>query len=109
MLTVMVFALGSVSAAHFNPAVSLAITLRGKMPVDMMFQYMAAQILAGILAAACYTGITGGAFIFAPAWHYTAGAALVCELMYSIILIYVVLNVATIQTDVKTEYSGLAV
>merc|ERR1719375_605802 len=107
MLTVMVFALGSVSGAHFNPAVSLAITLRGKMPVDLMFQYMAAQILGGILAAACYTGITGGAFIFAPLWHYTAGAALVCELLYSIILIYVVLNVATI--DVQTQYSGLAV
>merc|ERR550514_330377 len=107
MLTVMVFALGSVSGAHFNPAVSLAITLRGKMPVDLMFQYMAAQILAGILAAACYTAITGGAFIFAPLWHYTAGAALVCELMYSIVLIYVVLNVATI--DVQTQYSALAV
>merc|ERR1719261_329128 len=65
MLTVMVFALGSVSGAHFNPAVSLAITLRGKMPVDLMFAYMAAQILGGILAAASYTAITGGAFIFA--------------------------------------------
>merc|ERR1719161_1537038 len=107
MLTVMVFALGSVSGAHFNPAVSLAITLRGKMPVDLMFSYMAAQILGGILAAACYTIITGGAFIFAPLWHYTAGAALTCELLYSIILIYVVLNVATI--DVQTQYSGLAV
>merc|ERR1719213_1446547 len=49
MLTVMVFALGSVSGAHFNPAVSLAITLRGKMPVDLMFAYMAAQILGGFL------------------------------------------------------------
>merc|ERR1719389_1315287 len=107
MLTVMVFALGSVSGAHFTPAVSLAITLRGKMPVHLMFQYMAAQILGGILAAFCYTAITGGAFIFAPLWHYTAGAALVCELLYSFILIYVVLNVATI--DVPTQYSGLAV
>merc|ERR1719321_991533 len=107
MLTVMVFALGSVSGAHFNPAVSLAITLRGKMPVHLMFQYMGAQILGGILAAACYTIITGGAFIFAPLWHYTAGAALVCELLYSFVLIYVVLNVATI--DVPTQYSGLAV
>merc|ERR1719478_647358 len=107
MLTVMVFALGSVSGAHFNPAVSLAITLRGKMPVDLMFYYMGAQITGGILAAASYSAITGGAFIFAPLWHYTAGAALVCELLYSIILIYVVLNVATI--DVQTQYSGLAV
>merc|ERR1719353_405993 len=107
MLTVMIFALGSVSGAHFNPAVSLAITLRGKMPVDLMFYYIAAQTLGGIMAAGCYTAITGGAFIFAPLWHYTAGAALVCELMYSIILIYVVLNVATI--DVQTQYSGLAV
>merc|ERR1719311_1287209 len=107
MLTVMVFALGSVSGAHFNPAVSLAIALRGKMPVDLMFQYMAAQILGGLLAAGCYTAITGGAFIFAPLWHYTAGAALVSELMYSIVLIYVVLNIATI--DIQTQYSGLAV
>merc|ERR1719321_1012838 len=107
MQTVMVFPLGSVSGAHFNPAVSLAITLRGKMPVHLMFQYMGAQILGGILAASCYTAITGGAFIFAPLWHYTAGAALVSELMYSIVLIYVVLNVATI--DVQTQYSGLAV
>merc|ERR1719238_353812 len=107
MLTVMVFALGSVSGAHFNPAVSFAITLRGKMPVDLMFAYMAAQISGGILAATCYTVITGGAFIFAPLWHYTAGAALTCELLYSIILIYVVLNVATI--DVQTQYSGLEV
>merc|ERR1719482_212726 len=107
MLTVMVFALGSVSGAHFNPAVSLAITLRGKMPVDLMFMYMGAQCLGGILAACCYTAITGGAFIFAPLWHYTAGAALVCELLYSFVLIYVVLNVATI--DVQTQYSGLAV
>merc|ERR1719331_925196 len=74
MLTVMVFALGSVSGAHFNPAVSLAITLRGKMPVDLMFMYMGAQITGGVLAAGCYTAITGGAFIFAPLWHYTAGA-----------------------------------
>merc|ERR1719305_1260061 len=107
MLTVMVFALGSVSGAHFNPAVSLAITLRGKMPVDLMFYYMGAQITGGILAAASYSAITGGAFIFAPLWQYTAGAALVCELLYSITLIYVVLNVATI--DVPTQYSGLAV
>merc|ERR1719263_566708 len=107
MLTVMVFALGSVSGAHFNPAVSLAITLRGKMPVDLMFYYMGAQITGGILAAASYSAITGGAFIFAPLWQYTAGAALVCELLYSIILIYVVLNVATI--DVQTQYAGLAV
>merc|ERR1719191_192373 len=107
MLTVMVFALGSVSGAHFNPAVSLAITLRGKMPVDLMFYYMGAQITGGILAAASYSAITGGAFIFAPLWQYTAGAALVCELLYSFVLIYVVLNVATI--DVPTQYSGLAV
>merc|ERR1719321_2601447 len=107
MLTVMVFALGSVSGAHFNPAVSLAIALRGKMPVDVMFQYMLVQIIGGVLSAGCYTAITGGAFIFAPLWHYTAGAALVCELLYSITLIYVVLNVATI--DVPTQYSGLAV
>jgi aquaporin Z len=107
MLTVMVFSLGSVSGAHFNPAVTLAITLRGKMDVESAVKYMLVQICAGIIAALTYSAITGGAFIFAPVWQYTAGAALTVELLYSIALIYVVLNVAT--TDVPNQFFGLAV
>merc|ERR1719182_588121 len=109
MLTVMVFALGSVSGAHLNPAVTFAIALRGRMAVNEAATYMAVQIVGGFLGAFSYSVMTGGAFILAPAWQYTAGAAVAVELMYSALLCYVVLNVATTAKDTGNQYFGLAI
>merc|ERR1719240_727285 len=72
-------------------------------------KYMAAQTLGGVFGASSYSTLTGGAFILAPQWQYTAGAALVVELMYSSLLCYVVLNVATTAKDTGNQYFGLAI
>jgi len=109
MLAVMVFSLGSVSGAHLNPAVTFAITLRGHMTGLEALKYMGAQTLGGVLGASTYATTTGGAFILAPQWHYTAGAALTTELLYSGLLCYVVLNVATTAKDSGNQYFGLAI
>jgi len=109
MLAVMVFSLGSVSGAHLNPAVTFAIALRGRMAVNEAATYMAVQIVGGFLGAFSYSVMTGGAFILAPAWQYTAGAAVAVELMYSALLCYVVLNVATTAKDTGNQYFGLAI
>src|SRR5262245_47362961 len=50
-LMVLVFAGGHVSGGHYNPAVTLAVFLRGKLPVKEVAPYMAAQLLAGAAAA----------------------------------------------------------
>lgn len=49
MLTVLILTLGPISGAHFNPAVSIAATLRGEMPASLAALYVGAQMLGGIL------------------------------------------------------------
>src|SRR6188474_1392455 len=50
-LMVMIFAGGHVSGAHFNPAVTLAVCLRGKCPQTDVVPYWVAQVAAAALAA----------------------------------------------------------
>src|SRR5579872_4877316 len=49
-LAVMVFAAGHVSGGHYNPAVSFAVFLRGKLPLIDLWRYWILQIVAGIIA-----------------------------------------------------------
>jgi glycerol uptake facilitator-like aquaporin len=48
ILTVLILMLGPVSGAHFNPAVSMAMALRGELGVNVAGMYVAAQIVGGI-------------------------------------------------------------
>src|SRR2546421_5216203 len=50
VLMVMIYAGGHISGAHFNPAVTLAVWLRGKCPASDVPGYMAAQVIAGVVA-----------------------------------------------------------
>ncbi len=51
-LMIMVYAGGHFSGGHYNPAVTLGVTLRGKLPWSETFPYWGAQFLAGAVAAA---------------------------------------------------------
>src|SRR5882724_10752476 len=51
VLMVMIYAGGHVSGAHFNPAVTLAVWIRGRCDTKDVFPYWGAQVLAGIVAA----------------------------------------------------------
>src|SRR5687768_1410392 len=51
MLMVMIFAGGHISGGHFNPAVTLAVWIRGKCPTSDVPGYMLAQVAAGLVAA----------------------------------------------------------
>jgi glycerol uptake facilitator-like aquaporin len=48
ILAVLILTFGPVSGAHFNPAVSIAFTLRGELPVQAAAVYIATQIAGGI-------------------------------------------------------------
>ena len=53
-LALIVFALGSISGANVNPAVSLAAFMNGSMTVGELIVYIAVQMLGGGLAAVVY-------------------------------------------------------
>src|SRR5262245_23399452 len=50
-LMVMVYAGGHFSGGHYNPAVTLGVTLRGKMAWSEALMYMAAQVVGAVIAA----------------------------------------------------------
>jgi aquaporin Z len=51
VLAAMIFAGGHISGGHFNPAVTLAVYLRGRLDVRDLPWYLGAQVLAGLAAA----------------------------------------------------------
>jgi aquaporin Z len=106
-LMVMVFAGGHVSGGHYNPAVSTAVLLRGKLSSSEYFPYIAAQALGAILAGLVVSGLG-----YAPpsaAAVAGIGKMLVVEFLFTFALCYVVLNVATAQGTENNSFYGLAI
>ncbi|HXI31242.1 MAG TPA: aquaporin [Vicinamibacterales bacterium] len=106
-LMVMIYAGGHVSGAHFNPAVTLAVFLRGRCPVRDVLPYMGAQMVAGLAAAAVASFLRPG-FVAHPVNTDFARVA-VAEILYTFALAYVVLNVATSKDTLGNSYFGLAI
>src|SRR4051794_10735807 len=50
-LMVMIFAGGHISGAHYNPAVSIGILIRGKLKSSDVVPYIIAQVIGAVLAA----------------------------------------------------------
>lgn len=111
VLMVMIYALGSVSGAHFNPAVTVAILLSARRLLEFgdAAAYIIAQLLGGLCAGMSYRALFGMAFTLEPVGHHTAVAAGVVEVIYTMALCYVVLNVATTQKQDGNHYFGLAI
>ncbi|MBA2406721.1 MAG: aquaporin family protein [Chitinophagales bacterium] len=111
ILTVMVFAGGHISGAHYNPAVSLAMVIRRKMKISEMFFYWTAQLMGGFLGALTSHVITGKneSTVMEPALNITSSMPLLAELLGTFALTYVVLNVATAKDNAGNSFYGLAI
>jgi aquaporin Z len=107
-LMVMVFAGGHVSGAHFNPAISTAVYLRGKMASTQEYgAYVAVQLVAGIVAALVVI-VLGFDYDEAAATD-GAGKMLIAEFLFTFALAWVVLNVATARGTADNSFYGLAI
>src|SRR4051812_47449271 len=106
-LMVMVYAGGHVSGAHYNPAVSLAAFVRGKLPASDLIPYWVAQVAGAALAAgvAIYLHGKSSKASLAP----DLGKVAVAEFLYTFALAYVVLNVATSKATAGNSFYGLAI
>jgi aquaporin Z len=109
VLMVMVFAGGPVSGAHYNPAVSLAVWLRGRCSTLDMGIYMAVQVVAGIIAAGVVQFLKGFPSPSPAPANFSFAHALLAELLFTFALCYVVLNVATAKVANGNSYFGLAI
>merc|ERR1719454_2424476 len=106
----MIYALGDVSGANFNPAVSLALMIHGALDQATATAYMGAQIVGGIAAAFTYTLIYAGkAFPLGPGEGYRMETALISEVAITAILCLVVLSVAVEEKTKSPVFFGLAI
>ena len=106
-LMIMVYAGGHVSGGHYNPAVTLAVWLRGRCPTSDVPAYMGAQIAAGVVAAMIVLGLKGDPRVSAN--EIQVFPALIAEFIGTFALAYVVLNVATAKATAGNSNYGLAI
>jgi aquaporin Z len=110
VLAAMVFAGGHISGAHYNPAVTVAVFLRGRLPARDIAPYFAAQILGASAAAGITRWMVGPVPDPAFAAHGKGIAvALGAEVLVTFALAYVVLNVATSKDHPNNSFYGLAI
>jgi aquaporin Z len=106
-LMIMVYAGGHVSGGHYNPAVTVAVWLRGRCSKADVPGYLGSQFAAGIVAALVVLGLKGDPTVTPK--DITIFPALIAELIGTFALAYVVLNVATAKATSGNSYYGLAI
>jgi aquaporin Z len=109
-LMIMVYMGGHVSGAHYNPAVSLALLLRGKLgSVGEFAGYVASQLAGAVVAALATYLVVGQTLKVAPADSASTLAALLVEILFTFALALVVLNVAASAKTQGNSFYGLAI
>ncbi|MXW03251.1 MAG: aquaporin family protein [Holophagales bacterium] len=107
MLAVMVYSGGHLSGAHFNPAVSLAAWMRGKLGVADMVQYMVAQLVGACLGWLVHSYLVGGSTAPMPTEHPVMHGV-VAEALLAFALVTVVLNMMS-SRSAGNPVGGLAI
>jgi len=106
-LMIMVYAGGHVSGGHYNPAVTLAVWLRGRCATSDVPFYLVAQILGAWVAATGVICLKGHPTV--TPMEIKIVPALIAELVGAFALCYVVLNVATAKATAGNSNYGLAI
>jgi aquaporin Z len=110
-LMVMIFAGGHISGGHYNPAVTVAVALRGRLPAADVPGYMIAQLIGAAFAAGAVYYLKGPnrPLVDAGGPIYGLGQIAFAEFLYTFALAYVVLNVATAKANANNSFYGLAI
>jgi aquaporin Z len=113
MLIGLIYANGYMSAAMFNPAVTLAFWLRGRIETKDALAYVAVQFIAGIAAASLTLALTMAKPIVqpiaAPPQYFALIPAILSEVVGTFLMCWVILNVATSKTIEGNSFYGLAI
>jgi aquaporin Z len=106
-LMIMVYAGGHVSGGHYNPAVTLAVWLRGRCASADVLPYWISQIIGAFAAGSLALFLKGNPAV-TPA-EINVAPSLIAELVGTFALCYVVLNVATAKGTAGNSNYGLAI
>jgi len=104
-LMVLVYATGHISGAHLNPAVSVGAFVRGALDLPGLIGYIIAQFVGAAVAGLL-------SFALWPVGKPMAiqiGPAFLVEALWTLVLVYVVLNVATSKDHPNNHFYGLAI
>lgn len=108
-LMTMVYMGGHISGGHYNPAVSLGVLLRGKMDAKDFVPYVVAQVLGGVAAFSVGWWLSGKTPGIAPSEGVGMAQAVVNEMLFTLMLVLTVLNVATHKKTEGNSFYGLAI
>lgn len=107
VLMVMVYAGGHISGGHYNPAVTVAVWIRGRCATSDVPAYFLAQIAGAALAATAALYLKGNPEVAAA--ELKVAPAFVAEFLGTFALAWVVLNVATAKATSGNSNYGLAI
>jgi aquaporin Z len=109
MVMCMIYALGNISGAHLNPAVSLAFAISRRFPVRDLAPYVFSQF-AGAVAASLLLKFLfpASAFLGATLPAGTAAQSFILECLLTFFLMLVIINVATGSKE-QGMFAGLAI
>ena len=99
VIAVMVYALGHISGAHFNPAVSIAFAIRRHLPWSRVATYAAAQVLGATVAAFTLRATLGpdaGLGVTQP-----AGSDLQSFAWEAVLTFFLMLVITAVATDIR--------
>jgi aquaporin NIP len=109
VIMVMIYAVGHISGAHFNPAVSLAFALTRHFPWARLAFYWAAQLAGAVAAASILRGSLGDhAAVGATLPSGTQAQAFLWEFILTVFLMFVIMAVAT-DTRAIGEAAAIAI
>jgi MIP family channel proteins len=109
VIMAMIYALGHVSGAHLNPAVTASFALSRHFPRWQIVPYWAAQLGGALLAAAILRGSLGNiAHVGATYPSGSDGQAFLWEAVLSFFLMFVIMAVAT-DTRAVGEAAAIAI
>ncbi len=105
----MIYSFGDISGAHFNPAVTIAFWLSGRLPIKHVGPYVVAQCAGAVVASALLL------FLFPEHEYYgttqvsdTIAQSFVMEMVITFLLMLVIIMVATGSKEVGTM-AGIAI
>jgi aquaporin Z len=105
----LVYTFWFLSGSHFNPAISVAVTLARKMPLDTCLYYVVSQTAGACVGGFITRIILQKTLTLAPISPYTLADGIFIEILYTSMLTFVALQVIHLQRNDRNEFFGIAV